>query len=69
MENSSAQAADKLQRCTVKITIPGKIGWGTGFAVAPGIILTCKHVVKDAIDIGVEVYWPVPKYRTKIVEH
>jgi HEAT repeat protein len=33
-----------LQDCTVKITVPG--GWGTGFFVAPGLILTCDHVVK-----------------------
>lgn len=33
-----------LQDCTVKITVPG--GWGTGFFVAPGLVLTCDHVVK-----------------------
>ncbi len=33
-----------LQACTVKITVPGQ-GWGTGFSVAPGLILTCAHVV------------------------
>ena len=36
-----------LQRCTVKIAIPGQTGWGTGFLVAPGLILTCAHVVKS----------------------
>ena len=35
-----------LQRCTVKLTIPGKRGHGTGFIVAPGLILSCAHVVK-----------------------
>lgn len=35
-----------LQECTVKITVPGQSGWGTGFFVAPGLILTCAHVVK-----------------------
>jgi|GEM_PF-1295059 len=35
-----------LQSCTVKITVPGQMGWGTGFFVAPGLILTCAHVVK-----------------------
>lgn len=35
-----------LQECTVKITIPDQSGWGTGFFVAPGLILTCAHVVK-----------------------
>ena len=36
-----------LQRCTVRIAIPGQTGWGTGFVVAPGLILTCAHVVKN----------------------
>ncbi|MBW4653766.1 MAG: HEAT repeat domain-containing protein [Kaiparowitsia implicata GSE-PSE-MK54-09C] len=35
-----------LQECTVKITVPGQDGWGTGFFVATGLILTCDHVVK-----------------------
>ena len=35
-----------LQECTVKITIPYQSGWGTGFFVAPGLILTCAHVVR-----------------------
>lgn len=35
-----------LQECTVKITVPDQSGWGTGFFVAPGLILTCAHVVK-----------------------
>ncbi len=33
-----------LSRCTVKVIIPG--GHGTGFFVAPGLILTCRHVVQ-----------------------
>ena len=41
------QRLDKLlQSCTVKITVPGQVGWGTGFFVAPGLVLTCAHVVK-----------------------
>ncbi|MEO1391123.1 MAG: trypsin-like peptidase domain-containing protein [Cyanobacteria bacterium J06634_6] len=35
-----------LKSCTVKLSIPGVTGWGTGFFVAPGLILTCLHVVK-----------------------
>ena len=35
-----------LQSCTVKITVPGQMGWGTGFFVAPELILTCAHVVR-----------------------
>ena len=42
-----AQRPDELlPDCTVKITVPGQVGWGTGFFVASGLILTCAHVVK-----------------------
>lgn len=36
-----------LQCCTVKLKVPGKVVWGSGFLVAPGRILTCAHVVKE----------------------
>lgn len=36
-----------LQQCTVHISVPQK-AQGTGFFVAPGLILTCAHVVKEA---------------------
>lgn len=36
---------DLLQDCTVKIPTPSQ-GWGTGFFVAPGKVLTCAHVVQ-----------------------
>jgi hypothetical protein len=39
-----------LNQCTVKLTVPGKRGWGTGFFVAPGLILTCAHVVKGLVE-------------------
>jgi hypothetical protein len=51
-----APLEDLLQQCTVKITIPG--GWGTGFFVAPGLILTCAHVVRKAADLQVTVFYP-----------
>ena len=47
---------DLLQQCTVKIIIPG--GWGTGFFVAPGLMLTCAHVVRKAVDWQVTVFYP-----------
>jgi S1-C subfamily serine protease len=37
---------DLLNSCTVHLKVPG--GTGTGFFVAPGLILTCAHVVKGA---------------------
>ncbi|MCA1991689.1 MAG: trypsin-like peptidase domain-containing protein [Coleofasciculus sp. S288] len=50
-----SQLENLLQQCTVKLTIPG--GWGTGFFVAPGLILTCAHVVQGAKDEPIQVRW------------
>jgi HEAT repeat protein len=48
---------DLLQQCTVKITVPGG-GWGTGFFVSTGLILTCAHVVRKAADSQVTISCP-----------
>lgn len=47
-----------IKSCTVKILIPGQMGWGTGFFVDKGLILTCAHVVRKAVDKPVKVFWP-----------
>ncbi len=41
--------------CTVRLSISG--GHGSGFFVAPGLILTCRHVVKDMGDRPIPVIW------------
>src|SRR5690242_3164454 len=48
-----------LHQCTVRVTVSGNAGYGTGFFVAPGLILTCAHVVKAAQSdmTSVEVFW------------
>jgi len=47
-----------LRDCTVKLSLPNQRGWGTGFFVAPGLILTCAHVVKALTAPGrVQVRW------------
>jgi Trypsin-like peptidase domain/Tetratricopeptide repeat len=47
-----------LQQCTVKLSISGYMGWGTGFFVAPELILTCAHVVEKAsIEDSIQVRW------------
>ncbi|MFK0734561.1 MAG: HEAT repeat domain-containing protein [Gloeotrichia echinulata HAB0833] len=52
------QVEDLLQQCTVKLSISGQLGWGTGFFVAPGLILTCAYVVKAlAAHSRVRVRW------------
>lgn len=52
-----SQLEDLLQQCTVKLSLPGRSGWGTGFFVAPGWILTCAHVVQEAKGEPVQVRW------------
>jgi len=52
-----SQLEDLLQHCTVKLTLPGRMGWGTGFFVAPEWILTCAHVVREAKGEPVQVRW------------
>lgn len=39
---------DLLRRCTVRLHTPQDGSQGTGFWVAPGLILTCAHVVETA---------------------
>lgn len=52
-----SQLEHLLQQCTVKLTLPDRSGWGTGFFVAPGWILTCAHVVKEAKGEPIQVRW------------
>jgi Trypsin-like peptidase domain len=52
-----SQLEDLLQQCTVKLTLPGRMGWGTGFFVAPKWILTCAHVVQEVQGQPVQVWW------------
>jgi tetratricopeptide (TPR) repeat protein len=51
-----SQLEDLLKQCTVKLTLTG--GWGTGFFVSPGLILTCAHVVRKAPNNLIEIFWP-----------
>ncbi len=44
---------DLLRACTVRVT--GSRGSGAGFFVAPGVILTCAHIVKGSADLA--VHW------------
>ena len=52
-----SQLEDLLQQCTVKLTLPSRMGWGTGFFVAPKWILTCAHVVQEVQGQPVQVWW------------
>src|SRR5690348_335693 len=48
-----------LDRCTVRLVIDGGREVGTGFFVAPGLLLTCAHVLNGAADGSgtIEVEW------------
>ncbi|MEL7355479.1 MAG: serine protease [Cyanobacteria bacterium J06560_6] len=45
-----------LPECTVRIEIPGIEGYGTGFFVSRGTLITCKHVVENATSKRVRLY-------------
>jgi HEAT repeat protein len=51
-----SQLEDLLQQCTVKLTFPYRQGWGTGFFVAPGWVLTCAHVVQGVKE-PIQIQW------------
>ena len=55
-----------LIKCTARITIPDE--QGTGFFVAPGLVLTCRHVVKETSTNDIEVFWGGNRYTPTRVE-
>ena len=67
MEHSSYDLLELMRRCTVRVT-QGR-GHGTGFFVAPGLLLTCAHVVEAAHTHAspVEVRWEQRSWRARIV--
>src|SRR5688572_6385462 len=56
-------AADPLytlfRSCIVRIRVSGDRGEGTGFFVAPGLILTCAHVIEMANQVAAHITWCV----------
>lgn len=57
---------DLLQSCTVKLSVPGQTGWGTGSFISPGLILTCAYVVDKANSGSVNVLWQGQSYTAEI---
>jgi len=47
-QKQPASLEELLQQCTVKLTLPELHQHGTGFFVAPNLILTCNHVVSGS---------------------
>ncbi len=63
------QLYELLRRCTLRVAISGKAGHGTGFFIAPGLILTCAHVVKDYLLGGIEVFWNGQSYSAQLTKY
>jgi hypothetical protein len=57
-----------LIECTVRINIPNE--QGTGFFVSSGLLLTCRHVVKETSTDKIQVFWGGNTYTpTKVERH
>lgn len=59
-----------VKQCTVRLLVQG-IGQGTGFFVAPGLVLTCAHVIEDALarQLPVDVHtWDGQVYGQTLVD-
>ncbi len=46
-----------LSECTLRLNVVGEEGHGTGFFVAPRLIVTCAHVIRDAGGRQINVCW------------
>jgi HEAT repeat protein len=58
-----------LRQSTIRIAVGS--GHGTGFFVAPGLILTCAHVIKAAQPgtTAIELYWDGQTHATHVTAH
>jgi hypothetical protein len=64
------QLYELLRQCTLRIAISGRTGHvGTGFFVAPGLILTCAHVIKDRQSGSIEVSWNGKSYPAQLTKY
>lgn len=60
---------DLLKDCTVRIKCAGEYGNGSGFFVAPGLILTCFHVIEGANTEPnklINIFWQSQAYTAEI---
>ena len=55
-----------LINCTARIIIPNE--QGTGFFVSPGLLLTCRHVVKETSRDAIQIFWQETSYTPTNVE-
>ncbi|MEM7556557.1 MAG: trypsin-like peptidase domain-containing protein [Cyanobacteria bacterium P01_A01_bin.84] len=64
----SLSQEEYLARCTVRLQAVGKSGYGTGFFVAPNLILTCAHVVRKNQQVvnQVKLWWQEKLYQAEV---
>lgn len=64
--SGNIELSRRLHDCTVLILRPSPVARGSGFFVAPGLVLTCAHVLgkPDRVTIGdrVTVHWQKRNY-------
>src|SRR5258708_12497009 len=54
----------------MSVAVLGKIGYGTGFFVAPGLILTCAHIFEavQPNSPSADVYWNGQHYPARMAD-
>ena len=59
-----------LRECTARVSIQGMGGYGTGFFVARGLLLTCAHVVQQAQanEKRIGVYWQGSSFEASLMQ-
>ena len=70
--NNSPDIQDFLIDCTVRVEVSGRRG--TGFFIAPGLVLTCAHVIEDAKSgdyppSEVDVHWGGQRYEARVIRY
>jgi hypothetical protein len=64
--------SELLPQCTARISLPGQTRAGTGCFVAPGVLLTCAHVVSAALTGAstspLEIWWQEQSYPAQVLK-
>ncbi len=61
-----------IKECTVRILVGQNKSFGSGFFVAPGLVLTCSHVIEDGqqsdTSVSIIVQWKKEQYKAQVVK-
>ena len=68
----SSDIQDFLIDCTTRVETPGQVG--TGFFIAPGLVLTCAHLIEDAENgdyplSDVDIHWGGERHPARVVRY